>query len=207
MNSAVLLSLLVVLGFAPSWADLLGISQQGFIDRCIKEHNKARSSVQPAATHMQDMVGRACHICVFNFAVSESACLKMFPFVAGTTNNNEILRKQWCGCVISNTTSKVKREQRGRSKVEVLCNDFLILAIRSLLFCNCLMQLTEFYWKQHKLNIHEYAFSGDHDCASASVVLQKKKILYLMYFCNFNNLFLSSSQAKTSDLSLSDSAH
>lgn len=64
MNSAaaaVSLWSLVVLGSAASWADVPDVTQQSFIDRCVKEHNRARSSVQPAATNMKDMVGRAGH--------------------------------------------------------------------------------------------------------------------------------------------------
>lgn len=56
--AAALLWLLVVLSSGQSSADVPDITQQSFIDRCIKEHNRARSSVQPAARGMQEVVGR-----------------------------------------------------------------------------------------------------------------------------------------------------
>lgn len=59
--AAALLWSLLVLGSAPSSADVPDITQQSFIDGCVEEHNRARSSVQPAARGMKDMVGAVGH--------------------------------------------------------------------------------------------------------------------------------------------------
>lgn len=40
-----------------SVASLPGITEEGFIDECVREHNRARSSVTPAASDMLYMVG------------------------------------------------------------------------------------------------------------------------------------------------------
>lgn len=60
-SAAALLWSLVVLGSAGGSASVPDITQQSFIDECVKEHNVARSSVRPGARGMQDMVGRAAH--------------------------------------------------------------------------------------------------------------------------------------------------
>ncbi|XP_075867351.1 glioma pathogenesis-related protein 1 [Nelusetta ayraudi] len=54
-SAAALLWSLVVLG--PAWgsASVPDITQQSFIDECVKEHNVARSSVRPGARGMKDM--------------------------------------------------------------------------------------------------------------------------------------------------------
>lgn len=59
--AAALLWSLVVLSSAGASAFMLDITEQSFIDKCVKEHNVARSSVWPVATGMKDMVGRAGH--------------------------------------------------------------------------------------------------------------------------------------------------
>lgn len=54
--AAALLWSLAVLGAAQSSADVPDITGQSFIDACVEEHNRARSSVQPAASSMKDVV-------------------------------------------------------------------------------------------------------------------------------------------------------
>lgn len=55
---AALLWAWIILDFAGCSVSLPEITDGKFIDECVREHNRARSSVRPAASNMLHMVGR-----------------------------------------------------------------------------------------------------------------------------------------------------
>lgn len=109
-TAAALLWSLVVFGSGQSSADVPDITQQSFIDDCVKEHNRARSSVQPAARAMKDVVGRTSRS-------ADTSHLWLFPSpfssCAGITEDGEMLRTavSWwrCGVVCKQSRQKVTK--------------------------------------------------------------------------------------------------